>query len=44
MVDYVILIIDAEGVLRDQEVHVRNRACQRIDAHENVILGDVVVV
>ena len=39
-----ILIVDAEGVLRDQEVHMRNRACQRIDAHGNVILDDVVVV
>lgn len=43
MVNLLILIADVERVLQDQDGHLRNRACQKIDAHGNVVPGYVVV-
>ncbi|KAG5397304.1 hypothetical protein IGI04_019118 [Brassica rapa subsp. trilocularis] len=37
MVATIVLIHDATGNLHDQEGHLRNAACQKIDDHEDVI-------
>lgn len=43
MVEPVIPLADAEGVLRYQEGHALNKSSEIIDAHGNVILGEMVI-